>query len=163
MKNNLSLWQFGGFALTSLGGTLLHFLYDWSGQAPVVGLFSAVNESIWEHMKLLFYPMLMVSVVEGRVWGNWCIKALGITVALLLVPVLYYTYTGALGVYADWFNITIFFLSSGAAFYLEYKLQKSGVACNAPTWLVFAWLGIWALCFTVFTFYPPNIPLFQSP
>ena len=39
----------------SLLGTLLHFTYRWSGRNPLI---APVNESVWEHMKLLFFPML---------------------------------------------------------------------------------------------------------
>lgn len=52
-----------GIIFVMLTGTLSHFLYDWSGQNPVVGLFTPVNESIWEHMKLLFFPMLLYSLI----------------------------------------------------------------------------------------------------
>ena len=45
-------------------GTLLHFLFDWTGGNAVVALFSAVNESIWEHLKLLFYPMVLFAVAS---------------------------------------------------------------------------------------------------
>ena len=50
MGLRVGLWQLGGFAFTAVFGTALHFLFDWSGKNTVVGLFSAVNESIWEHM-----------------------------------------------------------------------------------------------------------------
>ena len=59
MKRNFSLWQFAGFALSSLAGTLLHFLYDWTGNLVAVAPFSGVNESTWEHMKLLFWPLFI--------------------------------------------------------------------------------------------------------
>jgi hypothetical protein len=48
----------------TLLGTLLHFAYDFSGQNFVVGLFSAINESTWEHLKLLFMPFLLTLVVK---------------------------------------------------------------------------------------------------
>ena len=38
-------------------GSLAHFLYDWTGSNAIAGLFVPVNESVWEHMKLLFFPM----------------------------------------------------------------------------------------------------------
>ena len=41
-------------------GTLAHFVYDWSGQNSFIGLLTPVNESTWEHMKLLFFPMLII-------------------------------------------------------------------------------------------------------
>ena len=56
MKRDLSLWQLVGFAFTALGGTLLHFLYDWTNN-NIVAAFTAVNESTWEHMKLLYFPL----------------------------------------------------------------------------------------------------------
>lgn len=54
MKRSIKLWQLWGFAVTSLGGTLLHFLYDWLDKPAWIAPFSGVNESTWEHMKLLF-------------------------------------------------------------------------------------------------------------
>ena len=65
MNNKIGLWQFFGFALTSVGGTLLHFLYEWTGESKIAALFSGVNESTWEHMKLLFWPMLLYAIVQS--------------------------------------------------------------------------------------------------
>jgi hypothetical protein len=53
MKRSIGIWQLAGFAATSLGGTLLHFLYEWLGEAVWIAPLSGVNESTWEHMKLL--------------------------------------------------------------------------------------------------------------
>ncbi|MCI6019517.1 MAG: DUF6512 family protein, partial [Clostridiales bacterium] len=44
-------------------GTLSHFFYEWSNQNFFVGLVSPVNESTWEHMKLLFFPMLLYALI----------------------------------------------------------------------------------------------------
>ena len=54
MKQSIPSWQIGGFVFEGALGTLLHFVFDWSGGNVAAALFSAVNESIWEHMKLLF-------------------------------------------------------------------------------------------------------------
>ena len=114
MKKPFVFWQIIGFVFVSVAGTLLHFLYDWTGKSVLAGLFSAVNESIWEHMKLLYVPMVIFAVFESlflkeRVENFWCIKLFGILSGLAGIPIMYYTYTGILGVSADWFNITIFF------------------------------------------------------
>ena len=45
-------------------GTLLHFTYEWSGENNFVASFSAVNESTWEHLKLVFFPMLILGIIE---------------------------------------------------------------------------------------------------
>lgn len=153
-----------GFIFTGVLGTILHFLFDWTGENVIVGLFSAVNESIWEHMKLLFYPMVLWAVLgrKGKDGCYWWRKLLSILLGLALIPVLYYTYTGLLGVNADWFNVTIFFIAAGAAFYLEYRLEKSRRSCPNPKWAVAALVTI-AVLFTAFTFWPPDIPLFADP
>lgn len=52
------------FLFISILGTLLHFTYEWSQNNAIVGLFSAVNESTWEHLKLLFFPMLFLTLFE---------------------------------------------------------------------------------------------------
>ena len=64
MKQSISYWQVAGFLFTSILGTFLHFLFDRSGERLIVAIFSAVNESIWEHMKLIYYPMFLFSLVK---------------------------------------------------------------------------------------------------
>ena len=53
-----------GFLFTAILGTLLHFAFDLLGSLPVVALFAPVNESIFEHMKLLFVPLFVFSLLE---------------------------------------------------------------------------------------------------
>lgn len=168
MKKTVAFWQMSGFIFTAVVGTLLHFLFDWTGGDAVVALFSAVNESIWEHLKLLFYPMVAVAVIEYSFWGKhvdsfWCIKLTGMLVGLVLISVVYYTYTGILGVKADWFNIAIFFLAAAVVYWVETKLFQGGFACPIRSGVAVALIGLIAAVFTVFTFMPPHIPLFQDP
>ena len=70
MKRELRRWEIVGFIATGLFGTLLHFVYEWSGGNRVIAVFSAVNESTWEHMKLLFIPFLVFTVVEFIVFSG---------------------------------------------------------------------------------------------
>lgn len=39
-------------------GSLDHFMYELSGENVFVGLWAPVSESIWEHLKIAFYPTL---------------------------------------------------------------------------------------------------------
>lgn len=168
MKHSIPHWQLGGFLFTSVLGTFLHFLFDLTGGSVLAALFSAVNESIWEHMKLLFYPMILFALVEYFVWGKqrqdfWCRKAEGIFPALFLIPVVYYTYTGILGISADWFNITIFFLAAGFAFRRETLSFLGENPCLlTPAASVFLLL-LMAAGFTLLTFHPVKIPFFRDP
>ncbi len=168
MKRTRSFWPFIGFIFVSVIGTLLHFLYDWLGQRAVVGLLSAVNESVWEHMKLLYVPLMLFAVIQRRFSVNredgfWCVKLRSILVGLTVIPTLYYTYTGVLGVSADWFNIAIFFISAALAFWVEARLMDEDVTCRIPQSVAIAILVVIGILFVIFTFLPPHIPLFEDP
>ena len=168
MKSSIPVWQMGGFVFTGILGTFLHFLFDLAGGSLWVGLFSAVNESIWEHMKLLFYPMVLFALVEYGFWGKetpgfWKVKLLGILVGSTLIPVIYYSYTGILGVSADWFNITIFFLAAGAAYWLETRRFQKGLTNPKGNKAAAFSIMALALIFIALTFFQPRIPLFQDP
>ena len=168
MKRSVSFWSFLGFIFVAVAGTLLHFLYDWLGQSALVGVFSAVNESIWEHMKLLFFPLMVFAVIESRFLADahdnfWCVKLLSTLAGVLAIPALYYTYTGAFGVSADWFNITIFFIAAALVFWLEARMLRGGFACCLlPAAAKAVLVGIGTL-FILFTFLPPHVPLFRDP
>jgi hypothetical protein len=167
MKRSIGLWQLWGFAVTALGGTILHFLYDWLGGAVWVAPFSGVNESTWEHMKLLFWPMLLYAVVQSVYFRDrkdfWCIKLRGTLLGLALIPVLFYTYNGAIGKSPDWLNIAIFFASAAIAYLYETRQFKSEKSrCLYPK-LAFALLCAIALLFIIFTFLTPTIGLFKDP
>lgn len=167
MKKSLRIPQLFGFALTSLGGTLLHFLYEWTGGSVLVAPFSGVNESTWEHMKLLFFPMLIFAVVEGlffREWqGFWWMKLYGILFGLILIPVLFYTYNGVIGKSPDWINISIFFISAALAYIFEVWLAERGRLPEGSRRIPQIILATIALLFVVFTFVTPKINIFKDP
>ncbi|MBQ5841227.1 MAG: hypothetical protein IIW40_04655 [Clostridia bacterium] len=167
MKRDISLWQFGGFALSTLAGTLLHFLYEWTGESVLIAPFSGVNESTWEHMKLLYFPLLLFALVQSRFFkeyrGFWCVKLIGFLTGLALIPALFYTYNGAVGKSPDWLNITFFFVAAAVAFLTEGVLFKSNrLRCRRP-WLAFAAVCLLGVLFILFTFAPPPLPLFRDP
>ena len=60
---NLKKWQIIVTIICLILGTILHFTYEMSNYNPIVGLFSAVNESVWEHLKLLAFPMMLMALI----------------------------------------------------------------------------------------------------
>lgn len=168
MKKSLKLWQIVGFLFTGIWGVLLHFLYDWTNKSIIAAPFSAVNESIWEHMKLLFFPMFVFALIEygfiGKDYKNfWCVKLVGTVIGLLLIPVIYYSYTGIFGINADWFNIVIFFIAAAAAYFIENILLINGIGVCRRSFVPFVILCVIAAVFVIFTFVQPQIPLFRDP
>ena len=167
MKRSMGIWQLWGFAVTSLGGTILHFLYEWLGEAAWIAPFSGVNESTWEHMKLLFWPMLIFAVVQSFFFRDredfWCVKLRGILLGIVLIPVLFYTYNGVIGKSPDWLNIAIFFISAAIAYLYETRaFAAEKLRPRSPQLSIAVLLAI-ALLFVVFTFFTPEISIFKDP
>ena len=167
MKRSIGLWQHWGLAVTSLGGTLLHFLYDWLGEAAWIAPISGVNESTWEHMKLLFVPTFIFAIVQSFFFRDrenfWCVKFKGILLGIVLIPVLFYTYNGVIGSSPDWINIAIFFISAAIAYIYETRQFNNGTTpCKNPK-LAFALLCAIAVLFVVFTFATPEISILKDP
>ena len=167
MKRSIGLWQLWGFAATSLGGTLLHFLYEWLGEAKWIAPLSGVNESTWEHMKLLFWPMLVFAIVQSFFFRDradfWCVKLRGILLGLILIPTIFYTYNGVIGRSPDWINIAIFFVAAAISYICETRLfNAERLRCRSPKAAIIA-LGLIALLFIVFTFNTPEIDIFKDP
>ena len=167
MDKRLTRLQVAGFVWTSLAGTLLHFLYDISGKNELVALFSAVNESIWEHMKLFFFPTVLFALMQNHFLGSeyknfWCVKLIGTLLGLATIPIAYYTYTGIFGINVDWVNITIFFVAALVAYFAETRMfRKGNIPCNPIIAIIILWLV--AVMFLVFTYTPPHILLFEDP
>ena len=167
MKQRSVLWQWAGFAVATFGGTLLHFLYDWTGRSILATPFSGVNESTWEHMKLLYWPLFLFALVQRPFFRNqenyWCVKLAEILLGLVLIPVLFYTYNGVFGKSPDWINIAIFYISAALVFLFEWwAFKKDWLQCRYPR-LAFAVICLLGVLFVVFTFMPPQIPLFRDP
>lgn len=167
MQRSLSLWQLSGLTFSAVLGTLFHFLYDWTDNIAFAP-FCAVNESTWEHIKILFFPMLIFAVIQSYFFikttpNFWTIKLIGILIGLTLIPVLFYTYNGAFGKSPDWLNILIFFLSAGIAYFIEYLLFKYEFKFSIPTILPISILTLITISFAAFTFLPPLLPLFKDP
>ena len=85
-----------GIVIISLFGTLAHFLYDISKHNKILGLFTAVNESTWEHIKIALTPTILWSLVDGYIYGrdpNYFLAKLASLVTLVIViPTIFYSY-----------------------------------------------------------------------
>lgn len=169
MRKRLFFWETAGFLFTAALGFLLHFVYDWSGGSDFAAAFSAVNESTWEHMKILFFPVFFFSVLQlwtiGRNYPNFlAVRAASVLAGLALIPILFYTYTGVLGFHTMWANVAVFVLAAMGAFLLDFRLLGSG-RLSSPWQQVLGLLLLWALafCFVWCTFHPPQLALWQDP
>ena len=147
-------------------GTLLHFAFELSNNNLLVASFSAVNESTWEHLKLLFFPMLLVTIIGYFFYSNdktnyLCSRLLGILTSLLFTIIFFYTYTGILGFNISILNISSFFIAILLGEYVFYKSFNSNFICNKQIAIILLLLLL--ISFILFTYFPPNIGLFKDP
>lgn len=168
MKDKKKILKFQIFSsiFTMILGTLLHFTFEWSGNNSFVAAFSAVNESTWEHLKLIFFPMILTTIMGyfyiGKNTSNFlCSKLIGIIAAISFTVIFFYTYTGILGTNFAFIDISIFFMAVLLGEYITYKLLLSDFSCNKI--LSFLLLTILLFCFVFFTYFPPKIGLFKDP
>ncbi len=160
----------GGIVFCVLLGVLLHFAYEWSGNNKFVGYFSAVNESTFEHLKLLFFPVLIYTVFEWLKWGRKNLsfllsRALSLIVGMLWIVVSFYTISGIIGkTDMPVINIAIFVMGVIITFLLTQLLMKSFF--NPPRYsniIAVAILLALAIMFAFFTYNPLPIGLFKEP
>ena len=154
-----------GIIFTSLLGTLSHFLYECTGYNTIIGTVTPVNESIWEHLKLLFFPVVLFSVYEYFARGKKkCFipaRTFSLFAGMFFIVSTYYTISGIVGKNIDWLNITIFFISVIVVFILTEVLIKN---CNSPSsvCIIICMLLILttSILFIIWSFYPPNLNIF---
>jgi len=162
-------WHIFGFFFTALVGTLLHFLYEWSGNSPTAALFSAVNESTWEHLKLLVMPFFFFAIFEyfayGRDHTNFAAaKLFGALAGMLTITVLFYTYSGILGYSLPAINIALFYLGVFVACFVSFRILKDQRCASSVIngLSLFGIVGLLALFF-FFSFDPPELGIFSDP
>ena len=150
-------------------GTILHFTYNLSGENNFIGTFSAVNESVWEHLKLAFFPMLILGIIEyffvKNISNNYIeAKTIGIFLAISFIVIAFFTYTGILGVDILILDILIFITSIILGETISYKLMKRENESNNKTKVLAGIILIFLLfSFIICTFNPPKVNLFRDP
>ena len=168
MKDNKYILKFQIFSVifAIILGTLLHFTYEWSNNNQIVALVSSINESTWEHLKLIFFPMLITIIIgyfifKERYNNFLCSKTFGIIVAISFTVIFFYTYKGILGYNIDFLNITSFFIAIILGEYIAYKRIISEKKCNNTMALII--LILLSILFLIFTYNTPMIGLFRDP
>ena len=149
-------------------GTILHYTFDASGNLWWVGVISAMNESVWEHLKLAFWPSFFWTLIPYFLRPNtnhnfWLGRALALVSAPVLIAVGFYWYTAALGHHALVYDLILFVLAIAVGqclAILVYRLSDLGaLAAKIGAAIVFAE----AVIFILFSFVQPDLPIFSDP
>ena len=157
-----------GIFFVLAAGSLAHFIYEWSGYSTAAGLFFPVNESTWEHMKMLFFPMLLFCAFESvllrkRYPDLFFAGAAGILIGLLLIPTIFYTYSGILGKTCAAADMVLFYVSILCGFLVRHRLAGQKRRPGISRWILGAALLALAAAFFAFTWNPPGLGIFENP
>ena len=150
-------------------GSLFHFIYGWTNESFIMGLFFPVNESTFEHLKLIFYPTIIYSVyeyfrLENKPENYIPSVAAGIIMGNLTIVTLFYLYSGILGFNVDFLNITIFFIAVIVSLITKNCVLKSEKFTSKIAVIISVlYLFISALLFAVWSYNPPSLGIFTPP
>ena len=150
------------YLLAAVAGVLLHFLFDWFPN-PLLALISPVRESIWEHTKLLYFPLLGTALVLNRGKNGtgrtpWLLSIPAVCATLLGVGYLYHITLRGESLYVD---LALYFILLAVGFLLPRVLwplcewpgtDKAAMGLTALLGALIVW----------FTFFPPLTALFAD-
>lgn len=149
-------------------GSALHFTFDLSGHQPIVGVFSAVNESVWEHLKLAFWPALFYVIIEYRLLKKltnnfFFSKTVGTCLMIIIIPIVFYAYTAVTGESIFIIDISTFVIAVIIGQLSSFKLLTYRKLPENFNRISLIALVLLALAFILITFYPPQLPIFRDP
>jgi hypothetical protein len=158
-------WELGGIAFIFFVGSALHFLFEATGYWPPAGAIAAVNESVWEHLKLTFWPALIWGLLEYRFQKEarhnfWWAKALDIYAMPITISAIFYLYTAIIGHSILAIDIATFGLAAAVGQLISYKIIAGK---PIPSWLNLTGITL-ILClgmaYIVFTYLTPHWHIF---
>lgn len=167
MKNKLLIWEIGGFFFIGLVGASLHFTYEFSNfSSNVVAYFSAVNESTWEHLKMVFFPGLVFALIEytyvrDQVNNYIIAKTANLFVMPLVIVVGWYIYAPIVGRSVFPADLALFYLAVFIGQFVSYKLlTRPPLESKYNNYAIAVFLVLF-VAFSIFTFYAPQFFLFE--
>ncbi|MDR7855410.1 DUF6512 family protein [Tissierella sp.] len=160
-------WETVGFFWIIIVGSLLHFTYKWSGESSIVAIFSPVNESVWEHLKLGYFSLLLFSIIEYGFIKNdtnsfFIGKAIGVLAMEIFIVIVFYAYTSITKEAVTFIDIGSFLVGALICQLISYKIMKKEFSnmTNILGLIIFILIGS---SFILFTFYTPKLPIFMDP
>ncbi len=168
MSRKVLTYELIGAVLIIILGSLLHFTFEISGNQPIIGVFSAVNESVWEHLKLAFWPALFFGLIEfiplRRDVNNFVFaKTVGVYLMIAIIPAVFYFYTALTCENILAIDVGSFVVAVVLGQLLSYKLLTIRQLPRWLTWVSLVFYVLLGVLFVVFTFYPPQAPIFLDP
>lgn len=168
MDNGILKWEISGFLFILVIGSGLHFAFELSNFWKPVALFAAVNESTWEHLKMVFWPGLFFFVVQYRCLKDrdcfdqfWTAKAVCLFLMPLIIGVGWYAAVGLTGKNFFSFNLILFISAVFAGQVLSISILSGKISWTFKPLPAIVLILLMVIAFSLFTYFPPKIFLFE--
>ncbi len=164
--DKLLKWQIGGMVFVLLLGSLWHFLFEITGSNAIGAAFFPVNESVWEHMKLFFYPYLIYSALEwcfiGKGYSGFFISKAWNSFFMIIMVLGFHYFLSIFfpGVFVIDIIITIAVII--IAFLTDYKIMREVNSNRFVDFTAVAAIIMMGILLAFFTFYPPHNTIFED-
>ena len=147
-------------------GAIFHFVFRWFGRPAVLGLFAPVNESVWEHLKMCYWPVLIFSIFQYQKIGKdnpnfFFAKLCGILALECTVLFIFYSYFIFLGKTILMVDILSFVIGAFVSHLVILRMYRSDVIRKPMKMISVAVYTGMALIFMLFTFNTPHLPIFK--
>jgi hypothetical protein len=167
MRRAVRRWELTGAIFIILVGAALHFAFAWSGYWRPIAVVAPVNESVWEHLKLAFWPGLGFALVEYAVIGRrvnnyWVAKSAALFSMPALIAVLFYVYTAVAGDNVLAADIGVFMVSVAVGQWISCRILLARKAPALAGGLALVALVIMVAAFSLLSYYPLRLPPFRD-
>jgi hypothetical protein len=168
MNRQILCMELEGVVFLFLAGSLFHFLYGLSGRMKAIGLIAPVNESVWEHLKMVLWPSIIYSLFQYKllyehVNNFWTAKTAAICIAMLTIVLVFYLYTAFTGRSILIIDISLFAASIIIGQLVSSRIMTSTALPDTVGKLSLVFLMLIVLTFMLFTYHPPCFPIFKDP
>lgn len=167
-KKLFTILEFIGVPIIYLIASVLHFVYDWSGGSVLSILFGAVNESVWEHVKIFAVAFTLWTAIELLAvkppFKKFVVaKTISLYFLSLSIIVFFYAYNLFTAKPILWLDLLSSFvftlLSQTISYYLTTK--ENTITDYFPVAVML--IMLYFMMFFSFTVFPPKADLFKDP
>ena len=153
--------------IISIVGTISHFLYDLSGHNKIIGLFAAVNESTWEHIKIALTPTILYGLYDGYIFGgnlNYLpAKLCSLLVITIVIPLIFYSTKIIFNKDITLINISSFYIAIILGQLTFYKIIELNAFDFIYRYISCVGLFIFFGCYVLLTLLPLENFIFKDP
>ena len=157
----------GNFILIALIGSLFHFMYEWTNENVYLAFLWPTNESIFEHLKMFFFPIMIVSLIQSAFVTEkkglfLSSRVYGTLFSIVGCIAFYYVYKVNAPEIKDAVYIASYYIFLFLGLFVSYNIYRHMKTMpEYLMWIAFAIVLILAILFINYTYKPLDTEFFK--